>query len=186
VLAIWVDYRGPQLQDACMTWITEAIRNSELPGTMRAKIGNIVEIGTPSGLAYALYTHRNAEFGAMLRLFDILHASRPSSCETLVKDAVRFTTFYPLQPAVNRGFVQIIGNVSVPEDLRAFPLFRAAGLIDPQTRRATSWWLWDGTEEWRIGDLTPEQRKLPIRSIWNHAFLVDRIVEGWRPETDRL
>ena len=151
---------------------------------MQIRIGDIVEIETPVGLAYALYTHHDVEFGAMLRVFDELHAKRPRVPEEVLMHEVRFSTFYPLRAALREGLVRIAGNAPVPDCLRTFPLFRAAGLVDPTRRRVQDWWLWDGQKEWRVGRLTPEQRKLPIRAVWNHTYLFDRIVDGWRPDTD--
>ena len=46
------------------------------------------------------------------------------------------------------------------------------------------WWIWDGERQSRIEKLTPEQRKLPIRSIWNDTLLVRRFENEWTPETD--
>ena len=47
------------------------------------------------------------------------------------------------------------------------------------------WWLWDGEKEWQIGSITNEQRKLPIRQIWNDTMLIARLEQEWRPETDK-
>jgi hypothetical protein len=48
----------------------------------------------------------------------------------------------------------------------------------------TTWFICDGEQETRRETLGPEDLKLFIASIWNHAYLVDRIVEEWRPEQD--
>ncbi len=153
---------------------------------MRIKIGDVVEIKTSKGLAYALYTHRHQtppRFGAMLRVFDELFAARPVDIETIVQLPVRFTTFFPLQAAVDRGIVEIVGNARVPDHLCAFPIFRT-GMINPQTKQVEQWSLWDGEKSWRVGLLSPEQRSLPIRGICNDTLLIDRIEKGWRPEND--
>jgi hypothetical protein len=152
---------------------------------MKIKTGDILEIRTSVGLAYAIFTHRDSDFGAMIRVFDQLHEDRPDDFVEVAKGNVRFTTFYPLQAAVNKKVVGVVGNVRVPDHLKAFPLFRAAGLISPTTSRVDNWWMWDGQKEWCIGALTDEHRKLPIRAVWNHTFLVDRIIQGWRPECDQ-
>jgi hypothetical protein len=155
---------------------------------VRVRIGDIIEVRTPGGLVYAIYTHKHVKhprYGAMIRVFDKMHAVRPDSLAEAVKYPVMFTTFYPLQAAVNKQVVEVVGNVPVPDRLKAFPVFRVAGLADQATNRVSNWWLWDGEKEWRVGVLTAEQRKLPIRGVWNHEFLVDRISEGWRPENDR-
>jgi hypothetical protein len=41
-----------------------------------------------------------------------------------------------------------------------------------------------GTRKWRIGDLTHDQRKLPIRQVVNDTYLIDMIETGLTPETD--
>ena len=154
---------------------------------MKVRIGDIIEIRTSRGLAYAIYTHRHDKpprYGALLRVFDRLFSSRPDALEEIAKLPVRFSTFFPLQAATNRGLVEVVGNVSVPENLAPFPVFRAAGLPDLKTKKVHAWWLWDGVKEWRVGALTPEQRKLPIRGAVNDTMLVSRIEKDWRPEND--
>jgi len=154
---------------------------------MRVRIGDIVEIRTAKGLAYALYTHRYAEppkYGALLRVFDRLYPSRPGNIAEIILNPVKFSTFFPLGAAVSRGIVAIAGNVPVPDHLSVFPIFRAAGFINPKTKRVENWWLWDGNKSWPVGDLKPEQRQLPIRAVWNHTMLVQRIESGWSPEKD--
>jgi YD repeat-containing protein len=42
-----------------------------------------------------------------------------------------------------------------------------------------------GEKEWKVGDITAEQRKLPLRGIWNDTLLVERIEAGWSPSNDR-
>lgn len=150
---------------------------------MKIRFGDIIELRTSKGLAYALYTHRHPRYGAMLRVFDQVFMARPDDFHSLLGGAVRFTTFFPLQAAADKGIVEIVENVPVPEHLKAFPLFRA-GAVDPRTKKVSVWWLWDGDREWQIGDLASDQRKLPIRGVLNDTLLIKRIEEEWRPEND--
>lgn len=149
----------------------------------KLNLGDVAEIKTAKGLAYALYTHKHKQYGALIRVLDGLHLSRPDDLSGLNKSSVLFSCFFPLSAAVDRSIVSIVGNVGIPNSLLTFPTFRA-GAVDPKTQKAASWWLWDGEKEWRIGDLNQEQRKLPIRGVWNDTLLVDRIESGWTPETD--
>jgi len=149
----------------------------------RVKIGDIIEITTSKGLAYAQYTHRHKQYSALIRVLEGLFESRPKDFATLVKQRHRFVTFVPLQAAVNREIFSIVGNEEVPEEAKEFPIFRA-GVIDQETMKVATWWLWDGEKEWRIGELTPEQRSFPIASVWTPVALVQRIESGWTPETD--
>lgn len=149
----------------------------------RPQIGDIVEIKTPKGLAYAQYTHKHDEppkYGALIRVLPGLYKSRPSEFSELVQQTERFFVFFPLGAAVARGIVTIVAHEEVPKRCRPFPLFRD-GVKNPATGRVETWWLWDGEREWKVGDLKPEQYNLPIRAVWNDTLLIQRIVEGWSP-----
>jgi len=147
------------------------------------KIGDIVEIKTRNGLSYAQYTHRHKQYGALLRVFGNFCDTRPNDFSELVKNKEKFMCFFPLGAAVNRGIVSIVGNVAPPLEAQKFPIFRS-GIVDPVTRKVAIWWLWDGEDAWRVGELTAEQRKLSIRGVWNDTLLIQRIESGWTPETD--
>jgi hypothetical protein len=151
----------------------------------RIKLGDIVEIETKIGFAYAMYTYNHRSppvYGALLRVFDRVWELRPQDIADVVM-RVRFNTFFPLQAAVNRGLVKIVGNVPIPEELKELPLFRT-GNVDRRTKRVPIWSLWHGERSWRVGDLTSEQRALSILGVCNDTFLIERIESGWRPETD--
>jgi hypothetical protein len=154
----------------------------------RVRFGDIIEIVTSKGLAYAIYTHRHVtppRYGAVIHVFDQMYESRPANVAEIASNPVRFATFFPLGAAVNRKLVEVIGNVPIPDNLMRFPIFRN-GNADPQTKKVAVWWLKDVEQgkSWRVGTLTPEQRKLPILEIWSDIYLIHRIEEGWRPEND--
>jgi hypothetical protein len=149
----------------------------------RIRIGDIVEIPTANGLAYAQFNITHDDYGALLRVFPGFFKSRPSDFVELVQQPESFVTFFPLQAAVNRNIFEIVGNASVPAFAKPFPLFRT-GVVDPATRKVKTWWLWDGEKEWMVGDITIEQRKLPLRGIWNDTLLIERIEAGWTPSSD--
>jgi len=101
----------------------------------------------------------------------------------LVRRSARFSTFFPLQAAATKGVAIIVANEPVPIEAQSFPVFRA-GVQDPVTGRVDVWRLLDGEREWRVGRLSEDQRRLPIRGIWNDTLLIERIVSDWTPETD--
>jgi hypothetical protein len=150
----------------------------------KAKFGDVIEIQTHDGLAYALYTHRNEKYGALLRVFGRVFASRPSSFNWLSEEPPQFDAFFPLQAALQKGIVETVGDVEVPPALQGFPVFRN-GTPDPSTRKVENWWLWDGDKEWQVGKLTSEQRKLPLLGVINDTLLRQRIEAGWTAENDR-
>jgi hypothetical protein len=150
---------------------------------LRVKIGDIIEIPTSKGLAYAQYTHKHHQWGALIRVLDGIYKTRPSNFAELVKKQHRFVTFFPLGAAVNRKIFEVVGHAEVPEEAAKFPLFRA-GNADKNWKVAV-WWLWDGEKSWPVGQLTPEEYKLPIQEIPNDTALVNEIEKGWTPENDR-
>jgi hypothetical protein len=148
----------------------------------RIKFGDIFEIATPKGLAYGQYLLRHKEYGALVRMFSGFHERRPDELGETIGD-VQFTIFFPLQAAVNKDIVTIVGNAPIPPEASTMPIFRS-GSVHPATGKVEVWWFWDGEKEWRVGTITPEQRKMPIRGVCNDTYLIDRLVEGWRPEND--
>jgi hypothetical protein len=168
--------------------VAEKIDAGELSGVMifqmtKPRVGDIVEMRTDRGLAYALYTHEHKSFGSLLRVFRRAFSSRPTEFETLLEEALQFATFFPLAAAVQRGIVSVVGRVRIPAKLKDFPIFRD-GVADPKTRKVSNWWLWNGEREWSIGTLTEEQKKYPIREIVNDTLLKERIESGWTSEDD--
>ena len=149
----------------------------------RVKVGDVIEIPTERGFAYAQYVLRKEQWGALLRILPRFFEERPPDLCELVKEKEKFVTFFPLQAAVNREIFDVIENCDIPQSAKQFPLFRAAGSID-RNGKVLDWWLWDGEREWRIGKLTADQMKLPMRHVVNDTQLIDDIEKEWTPETD--
>jgi len=146
----------------------------------RPKIGDVIEIAVPSGLAYAQCINKHTvppHWGHLLRVFPTIHESQPSDFSEIINGPELFTTFFSLGTAVSRGLMTIVARLTVPEQFREFPIFRASHRT-PEGYKG-GWWLWDGEKQWYVGELTPEQRKYPIKGIWNNILLVKRIEEGW-------
>lgn len=147
----------------------------------RPKIGDLIEIRTKRGLAYAQFTHKHPTHGALLRILEGFYSDTPTDLVALANTRSTFQTFFPLAATIKRGTVSIVGNAPIPEDARAFPIFRN-GVADPLTKVVKDWWLWDGQKEWMVGDLTPEQWKYPLEAVWNDTLLIERIEEDWKQE----
>jgi hypothetical protein len=149
----------------------------------RLKIGDIIEISTQKGLAYAQFTHKHRVFGELIRIIPGFWQRRPESFGAIADQAHVFVCFFPVSAAVNRGIMEVVGNATVPKEAQRFPVFRD-GIADPVTGKVAVWWLWDGENEWKVGNLTSEQRKFPVSGVWNDTLLVERIESGWTPEKD--
>lgn len=148
----------------------------------RVQRGDVIEVPVATGLAYAQFINEHATWGQLICVFDEIHISRPLILSDIVYGQVRFKVFFPFSTAVSMGVFEVIGSGVIAEWNREFPVFRD-GVADNEGR-VRAWWLWDGTREWRIEQLTPAQRTLPFRELLNDAMLVSRIEKNWRPETD--
>jgi hypothetical protein len=149
----------------------------------RPRLGDIIEIVTSKGLGYAQYSHKNLEFGSLLRVFVPIFRERPTDFSALIASEPGFLTFFPLGAAVNRGLVTVAAHAVLPLEAQTFPLFRC-GFENPMTGKIDCWWLWDGEKEWRVGTLLTDQYRLPLREIINDTLLIERIETGWTAATD--
>src|SRR5208283_1505776 len=109
------------------------------PKRKRIKIGDVIEIATPKGLAYAQFSHTHGKLGPLLRILPGLFEIRPESLTNLVGEPERFFVHFPLQAAVTRGIVEIVGNEALPERLHGYPLMRAYTWRDQSTGRGQNW-----------------------------------------------
>jgi hypothetical protein len=146
------------------------------------RVGDVLELQSPTGWAYAVVSQKHPRYGHLLRALRGIYRRQVTNWLSLNSADVAFSCFFPANLAVRRKIARVVGNVSIPPSLQLFPTFRS-GLRNPNTGE-TAWWLWDGTREWRIEGLTPEQRKLPIRGVWNDTLLLHRIETGWNPEDE--
>lgn len=90
------------------------------------RLGDVIEISTPEGLAFAQFTHKHARYGALLNVLPGTFAERPDSFQALLDEQPQFTTFFPLSAACAKGIVRIAGNEQIPTSEDVFPTFRTA------------------------------------------------------------
>ena len=164
-----------------------------MPATRRKRprIGDVIEIPTPKGFAYAQYTHKHDEpprYGGLLRIFPGVHLSRPENFHSLVAQPPVFSTFFPIGAACHRGIFAVVASEPVPGHTRDFPVFRNNHWYrDAQGKLHLGKYhfLWDGKREWRVESLSANQlREYPPLGIPNDTLLVERILSGWKHEHD--
>ncbi len=146
---------------------------------IRPKFGDVFEIPTSKGLAYALYTHETAKYGRLIWIFRKLHAERPKNLDAVVHGEVQFCTLMAKTALSN--FYERVGHVDIPEAMAKFPIFRSSYPKPNTDGSMRIYWFWDGEKEWRVDTpyLTSEQKKYPSRAIPNHAALISDIESGW-------
>ncbi|HYO72119.1 MAG TPA: hypothetical protein VEU33_39200, partial [Archangium sp.] len=148
----------------------------------RARLGDVLEVSTPRGLAYIHYTYFTEEpYREIIRILPGLFTTRPAEFTELVNHPKAFFAFYPARVAVSQGAVEVVAHHPVSPD-RAFPaVYRWAGARNRQGR-VLAWRICEGTKETLVRDLSEEQRYLPIFSIFLHDSLVSALSNEWRPE----
>jgi hypothetical protein len=67
----------------------------------RLKVGDVIEIETRQGLAYAQYTHRVEGMGYLIRVVEGTFQTRPSDLAAVVRGRTAFKAVFPLQRAIN-------------------------------------------------------------------------------------
>ena len=151
----------------------------------RPRPGDVVEIPTPAGFAYAQFTHKHTappRYGALLRVLPGIFATQPADFATLVQQRERFLVFFPLGAACNRGITRVVAEEQIPLWAYRFPKF-ISGNRD-RSGKVRLWFVWDGETTRPAEALTEEEQRYPIQpGIWNDTLLVERIVNGWKPPT---
>jgi len=145
----------------------------------RARLGDILEVRTPRGLAYVQYTARHPEYGDAIRVLPGFFDVRPKEWEALASQEGYFT-FYPVRAAVSQGLAEVATNQPIPPGRELPSVFRRYGWITPSGEVKT-WIISDGTKEFVRTELSEEERRLSLAGMWNHEFLVERLVQEWHP-----
>jgi hypothetical protein len=150
------------------------------------RIGDVLEVPTPRGLAYVQYTHYQKPLGTLIRVLPGFHQSKPTDFVELAKAKELYFVFCPIQTLVNQGLLQVASNECVPDSAVRFPPMRRRGFVRPLAKGGgvSSWIIVEGKEERRVEKLTAVQARLSIASSWNLGMLVERLTEGWVPEMD--
>ncbi|MGJ8678523.1 MAG: hypothetical protein ACSHX0_13495 [Akkermansiaceae bacterium] len=138
----------------------------------RPKIGDIVEVPTQLGLFYGLITHWNNQ-GDVTRFDPTPYKAPLSNFSDLFnfdKELMtKLCTF--VGPLESGSEIKVIAKTEIPKKLQPFPLFRS-GTPHHETQKVNIWWIWDGKEAIRVGDLNEEQMKLPRDGAYNNAGLI--------------
>src|SRR5262249_44194145 len=113
----------------CLAALARRLEEPRAPGHVLRnptppKVGDVVEIPTPEGFAYAQYTHAHPGLGELLRVLPGLFDNRPADFAPLVEHKERFWTFHALRYTIRRRELAIVAHQPVPEWARHFPRFR--------------------------------------------------------------
>jgi hypothetical protein len=148
----------------------------------RARLGDVLEVSTPRGLAYIHYTYFTYRpYRETIRVLPGFFTTRPTDFTDLVNSPRAFFAFYPARAAVSQGLVEIVAHHPVRPE-QAFPaVYRRAG-ASSREGRILAWIICEGTKQTLVRELSEEQCYLPIFTIFLHDSLVSALTEEWRPE----
>ena len=156
------------------------------PRIGRVRVGSIVEVVTSNGLAYAHVTHVHSTprsaYGPLLRVLPGFFLKRPATFDELVRQEPVSMMFCALRRALKEGIAELVATVPVPDEAARFPLFRSTN--DLWTDGPKDWRFWDGEKSWRVGEITAQQRRMPLAEIVDGTLLRERIETGWNPASD--
>lgn len=88
------------------------------------RVGDIVEVKTPKGLAYLQYTHDRKGMGELVRILPGLFAVRPADFAQLANQRELYFVFYTLRHALKKRLVEVASHQPIPEWVRQYPLMR--------------------------------------------------------------
>ena len=111
----------------------------------KVKLGDILQVLTSQGVAYAQVTHNHPDYGFLIRVFPGFYNKQPKDFSIVVDGEPQFSAFFVVQSAVNQGLLSVVANTPVSEKLQEFPMFRSRG-----GGPGGSLWLWDGSELFRL------------------------------------
>lgn len=151
-------------------------------GQRKTRVGDVLEIATPNGLAYVQYVGKHSEYGDVVHIVSKCHQQRPANLSPII-NAPGYLAFYPARLAVNSGLANIVETHDLPSGVELPMQLRRAGARLPDRTIAT-WIVEHNGQETVHRELSDDQKGLPIAAIWNHELLIQRIVEGWTPQKE--
>jgi hypothetical protein len=140
----------------------------------RPKPGDLLDFEVPGGIALAVYVGRHRDCGDAISVWPKVFPQRPRLDALEPKDA--YVTFYPARAAQRAGLVHVVGS-AVPPPMPG--VLRRAGAR--AGTRVETWVIERESGDVVRGVLSDDERRLPIAALWNHEFLVARVVSGWQP-----
>jgi hypothetical protein len=141
----------------------------------RARVGDVLEVVVPEGKIYLHYLGAHPEYGDGVAVCPTIFQSPVAVTESLFRDS--YFVFYPARAAVSRRFASVIGQLPSP----GLPgRLRRPGA--QHGSKVETWIIEEDSREEVKRQLSDEELRLPVAVIWNHEFLVQRVLEGWRPE----
>lgn len=136
--------------------------------------GDVFEIKHQARFAYVQFVGENTRYGEIIRVVPKLLDSRANDFESLF--AMAYFTFYPIILACKLKMVEKVGALPPPPAPSSWR--RRGAIIGMEIK---TWFIEENGKDRIVRELSPEEASLPMASIWNHEYLLEKISEGWTP-----
>lgn len=152
-------------------------------------VGDVFEVRTPAGNGYVQLVNVDKDGIHLIRVLPGLFSRRPEQLASLVAGPERYFTFYVPSVALEQRWIELAGHYSVPKWALVWPVMRHP--IHGRGTDILGWYIGssaipltlEGYKQLRfVRELTPEEKKLPIRQMWSHGLLVENLVRNWTPQ----
>jgi hypothetical protein len=147
------------------------------------KPGDMFEIATPKGLAYFQCVLRVPKYSDLIRILPGFLPEPPSDFSALAQQKELYFTYFPLGAAAKRGIVRRASCEPIPPGSGKPATMRRAG-ARAKGGQVLAWIIEEGKKERLVRQLSPDEKRLSIDSIWNDTLLVERLCAGWLPSED--
>ncbi|WP_052821531.1 hypothetical protein [Pseudomonas syringae group genomosp. 3] len=111
----------------------------------KVKLGDILQILTSQGFAYAQVIQKHPEFGFLIRTLSGFYNEQPKHFSAMLEGEPQFSALFVFQSAVNQDLLSVMANVPIPESLQVLPTLRSRN-----GGKGGSIWLWNGCEAVRL------------------------------------
>ena len=125
----------------------------------RLRIGDVVEIKTRRGRAYAQVSHRSRGGMPLLRILPGYFDKRPADIDRLVAEPTRYYVSLLTDELSGLSSYEHIGADEVPQHARRFRPVILTAVLDRV--RTMSWQVWDGVDEWQTSTPIIAGRRAP-------------------------
>lgn len=150
----------------------------------RVALGDLFEIRTRRGLAYAQLSHEHSEAGRILRVLPGFFPSRPPDLDAIVAgETAWFAQLNPVYALAQGTFSGIVGRYQIPEHAQEFPGFKDAER-DPRTGAIKGWEVWKGGRVRFRRKLNAEQHGYSPDGQMSDEFFLTLLEYGFRAGDD--
>jgi hypothetical protein len=137
--------------------------------------GDLVEIQTPAGFAYAQVTHTHRAYPEVVRFLAGVHRDALEDTSVLKARPTAFVAMFPLGGAIETETLigRKVGSMSIPGKHKPFPTFKMP--IRDRLGDVVYWWLWKGEGLNYDATQNVSHDALPMREVMAATDLKDKL-----------